>query len=518
MATLGLVCLGAAIALGWLAMTTDLGWSALIGRLRPIPFLALGGLTTSNVMLRFIRWQYLLRRVGVRIPTRDSLLIYLSSLAAIVTPAYVGETVRAHFARRNHGVPVSRALTVIIAERGLDALTLATLLMVSTRDGWPFGVAATAVVVLLASGLVVRRAARLAPSVLPSAHALMHAPVLAWAGLLSLAAWLPATALFTTAGGGAGIFVPIRLGAETFARATLLGGLSLMPAGAGTTGSVAIVSLTGAGYGLGDAVLTVSILRLATVGLTLAVGAVCLAVLLREGTRRAEGSAAHFDDIANVYAHELPPHIRDLLVTRKCTQVARLVRAAHASARIGLDLGCGMGAHTHALEGFGFRVMGVDPAVKALAFAQRTGARVTAGSAEHLPFASRSFDFVYAVGVLHHVPREHRSQVYEEVRRVLKPGGVLVVHETNPNNPFFRFYMGYVFPIIRRIDEGVEEWLPPDAGGVAGMAAVAVEYGTFLPDFVPQRLMPLALRMEARLHDSRWRTYSAHYVASYRLN
>ena len=56
--------------------------------------------------------------------------------------------------------------------------------------------------------------------------------------------------------------------------------------------------------------------------------------------------------------------------------------------------------------------------------------------------------FAYAIGVLHHLREDVRAGVFEEIRRVLKPGGLLLVHETNPRNPVFRFYMGDVCPLM----------------------------------------------------------------------
>lgn len=42
--------------------------------------------------------------------------------------------------------------------------------------------------------------------------------------------------------------------------------------------------------------------------------------------------------------------------------------------------------------------------------------------AEHLPFEDASFDIVYSWGVLHHTP--NTPGAIEEVRRILRPGGV----------------------------------------------------------------------------------------------
>lgn len=213
-----------------------------------------------------------------------------------------------------------------------------------------------------------------------------------------------------------------------------------------------------------------------------------------------------------MYRERLAPHVRDLLVERKTTTISRHLTAAPHPMVAGLDLGCGQGSHAMALARAGYRLVGVDPSVRSLAHARRDGAVVAAGSALRLPFRDGSFDFVYAIGVLHHLAPRDRHAALGEVRRVLVLGGRLLVHETNPRNPVFRFYMAYVFPIVRRIDEGTEEWLEPGCPLVPGLRSVQVEYSTFLPDFVPRWLLPVLLPLERRLEGGRWRSYAAHYL------
>ncbi len=54
-------------------------------------------------------------------------------------------------------------------------------------------------------------------------------------------------------------------------------------------------------------------------------------------------------------------------------------------------------------------------------------ARVTQGTAEHLPFADATFDGVLAMNVLHHVP--DLTAVTDELARVLRPGRRAVFSE-----------------------------------------------------------------------------------------
>lgn len=55
---------------------------------------------------------------------------------------------------------------------------------------------------------------------------------------------------------------------------------------------------------------------------------------------------------------------------------------------------------------------------------------------DNLPFADAEFDGAFACCVFHHIPHEQHEQKLKELRRVLKPGGLLMVYEHNPFNPF----------------------------------------------------------------------------------
>ncbi len=112
-----------------------------------------------------------------------------------------------------------------------------------------------------------------------------------------------------------------------------------------------------------------------------------------------------------------------------------------------LDYGCGAGTLMRLMRNAGIpgAMTGTDISTGMLREAARAWPSGTPQPALHaqngaetgLPGAA--FDLAVISAVLHHVPLDARAAVYAELRRVLKPGGRLVVFEHNPWNPVTRF-------------------------------------------------------------------------------
>lgn len=92
-----------------------------------------------------------------------------------------------------------------------------------------------------------------------------------------------------------------------------------------------------------------------------------------------------------------------------------------------LDAGCGTGGTTVDLRRFG-EVVGIDLAWEALEPARGRGLNQLArGSIESLPFASASFDVVTSFEVVYHLGVANDLSAFQEVRRVLKRDGMLLL-------------------------------------------------------------------------------------------
>lgn len=102
-----------------------------------------------------------------------------------------------------------------------------------------------------------------------------------------------------------------------------------------------------------------------------------------------------------------------------------------------LDLGCGNGRFYEAFKGRGISYIGGDISEKLIAIARNKypGIDFQVINALWLPFSDSSFDKVYSIAVFHHLPsKKYREQFLKEVKRVLKPGGLLFLTVWNLEN------------------------------------------------------------------------------------
>jgi uncharacterized membrane protein YbhN (UPF0104 family) len=98
--------------------------------------------TCGNYLLRFVKWEYYLRQIGVTGLKRvDSFLIYFSGLGMTVTPGKVGEWLKSYLLKEIHGTPVTRSAPILLAERLTDGLALLVIAMaglaVFGHEYWP---------------------------------------------------------------------------------------------------------------------------------------------------------------------------------------------------------------------------------------------------------------------------------------------------------------------------------------------------------------------------------------------
>lgn len=128
-------------------------------------------------------------------------------------------------------------------------------------------------------------------------------------------------------------------------------------------------------------------------------------------------------------------------LTRVFSFLSKFINLEEGNHRV-LDLGCGGMTLAKALEKVSsFDVIGVDMVFKLLIDLSKKRAPnipLVGGDAEFLPFRTDSFDLIAHNQVLHHFLI--MDLVLSELKRVLKPGGILLSIETNGWNPYVYYW------------------------------------------------------------------------------
>ena len=179
------------------------------------------------------------------------------------------------------------------------------------------------------------------------------------------------------------------------------------------------------------------------------------------------------------------------------TFAARLARRKRV-----LDVGCGAGYGTAELAQTAREATGIDVSAEAVEYAQthygQVNVRFEVGSATEMPFVDASFDLVVAFEVIEHL--ENWQQLLTEARRVLAPGGQLVVstpnklyyaesREQSGPNPFhthefeieeFRGALAEVFPHVSMFLENHADTIvfQPEAGASGAEVKMEGRVGT----------------------------------------
>jgi glycosyltransferase 2 family protein len=259
-------------------------------------------LVLCNYALRFLRWQYYLRRLGVQVEAGLSALVFLSGFIMSVTPGKMGEIFKSYLLQRYRGIALERTVSAVVAERLLDLVALVVLVSwagAAFPDGrW---VAASGAILVL--GIVVActvrpfgdwvlgqlaRVALLARFVPKLQHAyaalytLTRPAPFGVGACLALMGWFLecAAALYLVRGFGDQL-MSLAGASYAYAAGTLAGALAMLPGGLG----VAEIGMSGL-FRVANPVLPLSVaaaitilVRLCTLWFGVALGGIALALL-----------------------------------------------------------------------------------------------------------------------------------------------------------------------------------------------------------------------------------------------
>lgn len=106
-----------------------------------------------------------------------------------------------------------------------------------------------------------------------------------------------------------------------------------------------------------------------------------------------------------------------------------------------LDIGCYTGTFLHIVKQNGWQCYGVEPSPTISAYAKKTyGLDVFPGFLHQARFQDCFFDVITMFHVLEHIPSPRNE--LREIRRILKPDGLLIIEVPNIDHPLHRFIKG----------------------------------------------------------------------------
>lgn len=131
-----------------------------------------------------------------------------------------------------------------------------------------------------------------------------------------------------------------------------------------------------------------------------------------------------------------------------------------------LDVGCGRGELVLALSDLGVeKVVGIDLSEDSIALSKTTCAKkIESGqvtlavmSCTKLEFPDDQFDVIFMTDVVEHLNDQNLKMAISEARRVLKPGGQLIIHTLPTVN--YKTFGQYIIKIYFNL-KGIEWWTP----------------------------------------------------------
>lgn len=271
-------------------------------------------LSLFNYAVRAWRWFVLSGALALPVGARQCTLYYFAGYALTSTPGKAGEAVRLWFLKTGHDVPYERSLPLMVADRIMDiwAVLIIALLSMAGFAQYHWQGAILAVLVAAAS-LPVLLPQRFVPMLdyayrfAPSRARLLVRGRRTLRAMARLSGWrtygvtLPPTIAGWCAEGVAlylllqhfGTDVTLSNAVFIFAFSLIVGAVSMLPGGLGSTEAAIVILLTALGVSIDVSLAATAIIRITTFWFAVVIGVALLPAAFRAATTRERAIADH---------------------------------------------------------------------------------------------------------------------------------------------------------------------------------------------------------------------------------
>lgn len=255
-------------------------------------------LSFLNYISRFFKWDYYLHLLKIKITKVDSFAIFMSGLIMSVTPGKMGELLKAYLVKQVVNEPVSKTAPIIFAERITDFVSLVMIGLIGAYvfDYGRIIVAAVGVFFLLVIFIVSQKSLAIKiinffekisflkkhiekiHTAYESSYILLQFKPIVFMSLLSLVSWFLECLGYYLVLTNFAVEVSILWSAFSYAFATIVGAISMLPGGLGVTEGSLTIMLIQKSVSKDIAVASTFIIRVATLWFAVLVGVIAVSL------------------------------------------------------------------------------------------------------------------------------------------------------------------------------------------------------------------------------------------------
>lgn len=255
----------------------------------------------------FLRWHFLLKKLGLSLPFKNRLRIYFSSWAIFFAPAKSGELIKCFFLKKLHQVPYRQSAPLVFIENFTDLIVIllfslsglylfkifpadkifliilvTVILILSFFIIFSFKGLAVKIFSLLKKLSFLKKRVEAFEHMYLTANHLLRPKILFVCLFLGFGVWLSFSLILYLLLSAFGIKLAFFAAVSVFCLATLVGFLSFVPSGLGTLEVSAFFFLTNQGVPRSIAFISPILLRLFTLWLGVIIGLYALWSLNKE--------------------------------------------------------------------------------------------------------------------------------------------------------------------------------------------------------------------------------------------
>lgn len=259
-------------------------------------FLLLFSLSFLTFLIKFIKWEYGLSILGIRVGKAHSLQIFMSSLTMSITPGKIGDLLKSYLLKKSDSIPVSKSSPIVLVERITEFLSLLFICLIGIAflEDWLLSISLILIILVLISIVIANE--NLSNKFLykfskirffekhinnliiafSNARLLLKPKSYFVMLLISITAWIVEGLILYLILQGFNVGLSLTNSILIFAFSILFGSISMIPGGLGLTEGSMTYLLVDSGIANNISIAATILFRIITLWFSLAVGSIAL--------------------------------------------------------------------------------------------------------------------------------------------------------------------------------------------------------------------------------------------------